>query len=246
MIRSLAAIFLPVIAFAAELPIPVDDHAKMIAELTAQVTKLDDAIKAAPDSVALYSQRGDAHLFLGHFAESVADFEKMIALKPSEDAPHWRLGIAYYFNGAFEKSSKQFVKYQDYETGDRENGIWKFLADAKVLGLEAARKAMLEYTRFDREPFPALYTMFATGKTDDLFTEMKAKKLTENEDVMFFANYYAGLNESLLDHREKALELLHKAVAGGWKHRRGDEPSYMWQVARLHYDAIANSKPSEK
>ena len=240
MFRLLLALVIPAIVLAAEPPIPAGERAQMLAGFTAQIAKLDDAIKAAPDSVRLYSQRGDAQLFLGHFAESVADFEKMIALNPAEDAPHWRLGIAYYFAGEFAKSAKQFVKYQEFETGDRENGIWKFLADVKTLGLDPARLAMLTYTRFDREPFPTLYEMFAGKKTtEELFADVKTKDLTANETVMFFANYYAGLNEGVFDHREKALELLHKAVAGGWKSRGGSEPSYMWQVARLHYEAIA-------
>ena len=245
-IRLLLAFLLPCIAVAAEPPIPADERAKMLAEFTAQIVQLDAAIKAAPESMRLYSQRGDAHLFLGHFAESVADFEKMIALDPAQDAPHWRLGIAYYFNEAFAKSSKQFVKYHDYDGGDRENGIWKFLGDVKVAGIESARKTMLNYTRFDREPFPALYAMFASGTTDDLFAEMKMKELTTNDSVMFFANYYAGLNEGILDHRERAQELLHKAVAGGWKARGGSEPSYMWQVARLHYETISKTQSREK
>ena len=240
-IRFLLALIVPSFLIAAEPPIPAAERAEMLAGFTAQIEKLDSSIKASPDVVALYSKRGDAHLFLGHFAESVADFEKMIALDPAQDAPHWRLGIAYYFTGAFAKSAKQFVKYHDYDGGDRENGIWKFLGDVKVLGLEPARRTMLAYTRFDREPFPSLYAMFAGEKTsDDIFTEVKAKDLTANATVMFFANYYAGLNEDVLGHREKALAFLREAVAGGWKHRGGSEPSYMWQVARLHYEKLAS------
>ena len=239
MFRFLLVLLVPAIMLAAEPPLPVDERAQMLARFTAQIAKFDDAIKAAPDSVSLYSKRGDAHLFLGHFAESVADFEKMIALDPAQDAPHWRLGIAYYFAGAFEKSAKQFVKYHDYDGGDRENGIWKFLGDAKTLGLEPARRAMLAYTRFDREPFPALYAMFAGEKTgDEVFAEMKTKDLTANATVMFFANYYAGLNEDFLGHREKAVTLLREAVALGWRNRGGAEPSYMWQVARLHFEKM--------
>ena len=110
----------------------------------------------------------------------------------------------------------------------------------KTTGIESARREMLVYTRFDREPFPALYEMFAGAKTTgELFGEVKKKDLSSNATVMFFANYYAGLNEEILGHREKALELLQKAVAGGWKNRGGSEPSYMWQVARLHYETLA-------
>ncbi len=246
MLRFFLTALIPAIVLAVEPPIPIEARAQMLAGFSAQIAKLDDATKAAPDSVRLYSQRGDAHLFLGHFAEAVADFEKMVALDPAQDAPHWRLGIAYYFTGEFAKSAKQFVKYHDYDGGDRENGIWKFLGDVKVLGLEPARRAMLMYTRFDREPFPELYAMFAGEKTtNDFFTELKAKELTTNEAVMFFANYYAGLNEEILGHREKALELLSKAVAGGWKHRGSSEPSYMWQIARLHYETLSQPKRRE-
>ena len=239
-IRHFLALLIPAIAIAAESPLPADERAQMLAGFTEQIGKLDAGIKAAPDAVPLYSKRGDAHLFLGHFAESVADFEKMIALDPAQDAPHWRLGIAYYFTGAFEKSAKQFVKYHDHDGGDRENGIWKFLGDAKLLGLEPARRAMLIYTRFDREPFPALYAMFAGERSSDaVFAEMKAKKLTDNATVMFFANYYAGLNEDILGHREKAATLLSEAVALAWRNRGGAEPSYMWQVARLHFEKMS-------
>ena len=113
----------------------------------------------------------------------------------------------------------------------------------KVLGLEPARRAMLAYTRFDREPFPALYAMFAGEKTGgEVFAEMKTKNLTENATVMFFANYYAGLNEDLLGPREKAAARLREAVALGWRNRGGTEPSYMWQIARLHFERMDAQK----
>ena len=74
-------------------------RAPMLADFSGDVKKLDAALQAAPDSISLLSQRGDRNLFLGKFAEAVADYEKMIALDPAQDAPHWRLGIAYYFLG---------------------------------------------------------------------------------------------------------------------------------------------------
>jgi lipoprotein NlpI len=230
-------LFNTILVLAAEPPLPASESAKMLKEFAGQIRELDEALKDAPNDVRLLSRRGDAHLFSAHFVEAVADFEKMIALDPAQDAPHWRLGIAYHFARQFEKSAKQFAKYHDYDGRDRENGIWKFLADVKVLGLEPARRAMLNYTRFDREPFPTLYAMFAGEKTtDELFAEIEAKKLREDVAVMFFANYYGGLNEHLLGHREKALELLRQAVASPLR----AEPTYMWQVARLHYDWISS------
>lgn len=217
-----------------------DPNRAMLAQTATDLEECTAALGRTPDSVRLYSRRGDCHLFLGHFAEAVADFEKMIALDPAQDAPHWRLGIAYYFAGDFAKAAKQFEKYHAYDGGDRENGIWKFLSQARGESLAKARAEMLVYSRFDREPFPALYEIFAGSRTtDDFFREIERKDLARDERVMFFANYYAGLNEALLGHRERAVELTRKAAASAWGRTAENGPAYMWQVARLHAARLA-------
>lgn len=221
-------------------PAELAAHATETASLKADVQRLTAALAVTPDSIRLLSQRGDALLFLGRFQESVADFEKMIALDSAQDAPHWRLGIAYYYAGDFAKSSAQFLKYQSYEAGDRENGIWKFMADVPVHGLEKARTMMVEYTRFDREPFPDLYRMFAGTLTgDEVLSALKTKGLARDGAPQFFAHYYVGVNEELLGRREQALALLNKAVDSAWGRTAEGGPAYMWRCARLHRDQLA-------
>ena len=195
--------------------------------------------EAGTASIPAYSRRGDAYLFLGKPKEAVADFEKMIALDPSQDAPHWRLGIAYYFAGDFAKSAKQFEKYHAYDDHDRENGVWKFFAQARVDGIEKARKEMLEYKRFDREPFPAVYELLAGKKTgSEVFAEMEKKGRKDDAVVMFFAHYYVGWHEQLLGNAAAAKEHLAKAVELGQKARAGGGSGYMVEVARLHFEAL--------
>jgi lipoprotein NlpI len=209
-----------------------------------RLSALNEAIKAQPPSVALLSQRGDCHLFLGEFAEAVRDFETMIQLDPSQDAPHWRLGIAYHFCGQWEKSARQFEKYHTYDGRDRENGIWKFLADAKRMGLERARSEMLVYKQFDREPFPSLYAMFAGKKTGaDVLEDLEKRGLGNDPTVMFFAHYYAGLNEELLGNRARARELLRKAASAFASESAAGSPGYMWLVARLHAKGLEAEAP---
>jgi lipoprotein NlpI len=218
-------------------------RAPMLAEYQGELTRLNASLAATPDSIRLRSQRGDCHLFLGRFAESIADFERMIALDSAQDAPHWRLGIAYYFAGQFEKSAKQFEKYHGYDSRDRENGIWKFLAEAQSGDLAKARAGMLPYTRFDREPFPSLYEMFAGKRTpDEVLAEIGEKKLTGKAQVVFFAHYYAGLGEAVLGRKARALELLAKAVDLPAS-RPPHGPGYMWQVARLHWERLRSELP---
>ncbi len=226
-------------------PLAEEERARMMAKWKEQVAAGEAALAKQPGAVGEYSARGDAHLFLGEFREAVADFEKMIALDAAQDAPHWRLGIAYYFAGDFAKSARQFEKYHAYDGRDRENGIWKFLAQAKADGVEKARAEMLVYARFDREPFPALYEMFAGKKTpDEVLAEIERKGLADNGGVLFFANYYCGLGEELLGHRARALELLQKAVASPPGRGAPGGPGYMWQVARLHWERLrAETQP---
>ena len=213
-------------------------RAPILEKFTQELKELDEALLSSPDAVPLLSQRGDRHLFLGHFKQSVADYERMIILDPAQDAPHWRLGIAYYFTGQFEKSAKQFEKYHAYDGRDRENGIWKFLAQEKAEGLPKARAQMLEYTKFDREPFPSLYEMFAGTKTpDEVLAEIVRKGLDDNVQVSFFGSYYAGLDEEILGHRTRALALLERAVSLPQARASGG-PGYMWQVARLHWERL--------
>ncbi len=216
------------------------ERATMLAGYEKELMDLNVAINESPTAVGLFSKRGDRHLFLGHFREAVSDFEKMIALDSKQDAPHWRLGIAYYFAGDFAKCAAQFQKYHDFDGRDRENGIWKFLADSKTMGLEAGRKAMLPYTAFDREPFPSLYEMFAGRKTgDEVLAEVQKKALAKDGAVMFFAHYYVGLNADLLGDRVRARELLERAVDSPWGRTAENGPAYMWQVARLHRESLA-------
>jgi len=224
-------------------PLPAEERARLLAGFATDLKKWDAAIAADPSGVEAYSRRGDCQLFLGRFPEAVADFEKMIALDPAQDAPHWRLGIAYYFAGQFAKSAKQFEKYHSYDGGDRENGVWRFLAQARSDGIEKARGEMLVYAHFDREPFPSLYEMFAGKMTpDEVLAEMKRKGLESDENALFFGRYYAGLDEELLGRHGRALELLSQAVAGPVKGATAAGLPYMWQVARVHFDALRAEK----
>lgn len=217
-------------------------RAEMLARFAQDEQALDEQIAKAPESVPLYSRRGDARLFRARFVEAVADYEKMISLDPTQDSPHWRLGIAYYFVGDFAKSARQFQKYHAYDPRDRENGVWKFLAQARTEGVAKARADMLVYTRFDREPFPALYEMLAGKKTGaQIFAELDEKKLTNESKVSFFANYYVGLHEELLGQKAAAREHLQRAVDSAWDAKAASDLGYMWQVARLQRDALTSA-----
>ena len=243
-----ALLLFSAISLLAEEPIAPELRERMLGGFEQQKKNADAELAKNADSVEWRSRRGDMRLFLGDAKGAVEDFEREIALDPSHDAPHWRLGIAYYFAGEFQKSARQFEKYHAHDNRDRENGIWQFLANTRVQGIKAARASMLEYTRFDREPFPSLYEMFAGKKTSAaMLAEAEKKGLKDDALVMFFAHYYAGLNEELLGQAEDARKHLAEAVKLATKAGASGGPGYMGQVARLHYEAAkAGQSPPAK
>lgn len=205
-------------------------------QLQEQERTLSAVLEKMPKSVSLLSRRGDVRVFAGRFAEAVADYEEMIAMDPKQDAPHWRLGIAYYFNGQFGKAARQFEKYHAYDGRDRENGVWKFFSQARAEGIEAARGNMLVYTQFDREPFPSVYKMLAGEMSPAaVLEEVEHKGLQNKPHVLFFAKYYAGVMEALNGRRAEGRRLVEEAVALFDPAAAGsDGPGYMWHCARLH------------
>lgn len=202
---------------------------------------LSAAIEKMPDSIALYSQRGDAHFFLSEFDKAVADYEKMVEIDSKVDVGHWRLGIAFYFAGKYESGAKQFGKYHQFDQIDRENGIWRFLCQAKTIGVEKASKQLIEYEKKDREPLPAIYEMFRGKLTaKQLLEGINSAKISDRERQkrLFYANMYVGFAELSQKNEKSALPYFKKASESSWPSQSGYGPNYMQHVSRIQYDLL--------
>jgi lipoprotein NlpI len=230
---------------------PEDERKAIDAEQKAMLAKCDAFLKEHPESVGALSSRGDAKVFLADWKGAEADYEKMIALDPKQDAPHWRLGIVYFFLGKYGKGAEQFAKYHAYDARDRENGVWHYFCLAKEKSPAEARKAMLAYTEFDRHPFPDVYELLAGAIKPEELTKRQDARHAEGgrkEQQQFFADLYLGMNAWLEGEGAKAMKHLDAATANPWG-RVDSEKTYMWQVARLLRDAwekeeAAKQKPA--
>lgn len=242
--------FLSPLLFAAEPsaashPVPAEER-KAIRETYSRAEKLNaERIQAEPKKVDAYSRRGDARLFLGNFAGAAEDYEKMIQLDPSLDVSHWRLGIAYYYLNRFDKAAHQFEIYHNYDDVDRENGIWRFMSQTRNQNMEAARKNLLKYKKTDRPPYPQLYALYA-GEIgpEEVFAKIKAAEFTKAYEirVRFHADLYVGIHHELNGRNKEALRHLRAAAANEYGRATG---TYMWQVARLHYDLFQKKHPQK-
>ncbi|MAG94366.1 MAG: hypothetical protein CMJ48_11540 [Planctomycetaceae bacterium] len=229
-------------------PLPSDKRKELIAKYSAEVDRLSASLKKTPESLRLYSQRGDALFFLGRFKEAVADYEKMVELNPKAEKSHWRRGIAYFYAGRYKDAAHQFEIYDSFDHVDRENGIWRYFSQYKAYGPKRAKQGLLKYEKDDREPFPSVYKLFS----GELSPEAVLAKINsadvddrEREKRYFYAQLYIGLNHAVEGDLPKARNHLHKATANKWGPVGGYGPIYMWHVGRLHYDLFKPAAPAK-
>ncbi len=230
-------------------PIAPEKLDAMQAGWKAAVEESKAGLTKTPENVNLYSRRGDAYFFLGEFKNAVEDYSAMVKLNPEVDTSHWRRGIAYFYTGQYAEAAAQFERYHSFDNVDRENGIWRYLSQVKAIGRDKARAGLLKYVKDDREPFPAVYELFAGRITPEAILNGIAEapiSAVVREQRLFYAHLYIGLNEFIEGREAAAQTHLDKAVRNTWAPTAGYGPHYMWQVARVHeahLRAAAEAKP---
>lgn len=206
-------------------------------------------LEANLEDLSSLLRRGDAQFFLGRFDDAVKDYDRMIALKPTLAPTHWQRGLALYFAGKYEEAAKQFERFYELDKSDRENGIWRFYAQVKQIGLEKARKQLLPYSMPDREPLPAIYQLCA----GDVGPEQVLKLVDaagigdiERSKRHFYASLYVGLDALIVRQDEKqAKNYLSQALKSPWPRESGYGPNFMWHVARLSLDQIEQQRDKQ-
>lgn len=207
--------------------------------------KLDDALALASRAIekeannAEASQlRGIVHFKLGKVDASIRDFDRYIELRPERKVSHWQRGISYYYAGRYDDGRKQFEGYQDFDSNDVENAVWRFMCMAKKDGMETARKTILKIGDDRRVPMRQVYDLYKGElKPDDVLAAARADNPSKDQlnSRLFYAHLYVGIYHDLAGDRKKALEQMELAV----EHRIGH---YMWDVARVHRDLLKQSK----
>jgi lipoprotein NlpI len=196
-------------------------------------------IELDPTDSDAYQARGCLNFKASRMGESLADFDKHLELRPERRKSHWQRGITCYYAGKFDEGKRQFEVYQDFDSADVENAVWRFMCMVRAEGLKKAQADMLKIGDDRRVPMRDIYDLYVGKKTPadvlaaaakgDLKPELKNRQL-------FYAHLYLGIWFDLLNDRALALEHLNKAADD---HRIGH---YMWDVARVHRDRLAAQK----
>lgn len=229
-------------------PLTGDQVANLTKSFEKSVADASKAIEADSKNLNAYSRRGDGYFFLGQFEKAVADYDQMILLDESQTNSHWRRGIALFYAGKYKEAAAQFESYHSFDQVDRENGIWRYLSQHKAYGRTKAREGLLKYEKDDREPFPAVYQLFAgTIQPAEIIKRIEAAEIPrdEREKRLFYAHLYIGLNHAVEDESAPAQQHLRLATLNKWGPNAGYGPNYMWHVGRLH-EQLLRTKPTKE
>jgi len=216
-------------------------EAKLETALSNHLLILNVRVSQRAPSVALFSERGDVHFFLGRFSKAVADYQKMIEIDPQQGAGHWRLGLALFYEGNYEAAADQFDRCGRLDQVDRENGIWRYFSQWKALGKAEARKQLIKYETMDREPFGKIYQLFSGELSpQQILDQIQSSPLedAERQKQLFYANLYLGLNCVLESDMEQGRRYLQAAVESPWPQQAGYGSNYMWHLGRLQLNLL--------
>ena len=193
-----------------------------------------DAASRVPDDAAALHRRGEAQFRLGHFRESVADFDREVALDPSREAYHWQRGISLYYAGDFARAARQFDLHRTVNPDDVENAAWHYLCVARADGVEGARRSLIEIApgADARVPMRQIHALFAGRATEpDVLAAATAgdPPAAELKRRLLYAHLYIGLYREAAGDAAEAKE--HIALAADKYAEPGD---YMSDVAIVH------------
>ena len=200
-------------------------------------------LKSEPDNANLYHQRGVVRFFQLKFAESLADFDRFIEMRPSREPYHWQRGLVHYYAGKYEAGRKQFESHQTVNTQDVENAVWHYLCVSKIDGVKAAEKLFIKITSDRRVPLKEIHALFAgKGTEQQVLDAIKAgdpgpAALARNQ---FYGHLYLGLYFEAQGNVKKSADYIAKATKDYETH------GYMGQVVRVHHEWLANKKKLAK
>lgn len=181
----------------------------------------------SPDSLL---REGTTAFFAAKPAESVAAFDKLIALAPNAEPQLWQRGLSLYYVEKYKEGREQFEIHQTVNPNDVENAAWHFICVAKLDGVEAARKALIPIKGDSRVPMKEVHDLFAGEGTEE--DVMKAANAGDDGEAkrnhLCYAHLYLGLYHEALGNADKAKShMLKSAVDYKMDH-------YMGRCAQVH------------
>lgn len=164
----------------------------------------------------------------GDVKGSLAEFDKAIALDPRQKAYLWQRGLSLYYLDRFEEGAEQFRIDVAQNPNDTEESIWCFLCEARLYGVDEARKRFLEVGTDPRPVMRQAYQMIKDGGDPDKLVDTFSNS---RDNEYFYACLYAGLYYEALGESDAAKNHIVRACQSPYGQRSDD---YMASLAKVH------------
>ncbi|KAH7284140.1 hypothetical protein KP509_34G040800 [Ceratopteris richardii] len=164
----------------------------------------------------------------GNVEASLTMFENALLSDPRQKPYLWQRGLSLYYANRFAEGAVQFREDVAVNPNDTEESIWCFICEARVQGVENARKQFLEVGQDRRPVMQKAYKLFKDGGDPNmLVNEFKDGEPYE----IFYAYLYAGLYHEAEGNAEDAKSAILAACRTPYGLRSGD---YMASLAKVH------------
>ncbi|KAK7269388.1 hypothetical protein RIF29_22114 [Crotalaria pallida] len=164
----------------------------------------------------------------GNVLQSLVEFDKAIQLDPRQKAYLWQRGLSLYYLDRFEEGAEQFRLDVAQNPNDTEESIWCFLCEARLYGVDEARKRYLEVGRDPRPVMREAYNMFKDGGDPE---KLVAAFSNSRENDYFYASLYAGLYYESQSETDAAKVHIVSACQSSYGQRSED---YMASLSKVH------------
>ena len=170
----------------------------------------------------------------GRITESVAAFDELARVAPSEAPYLWQRGIALYYAGRYRDCRAQFESHRTVNADDVENSAWHFLCVARAESSKAARAALLPVGPDSRVPMREIYELFKGSASADAVLKAAGTR----PQARFYAHLYIGLYSEAMGDAARAREHIELAAQPQF----ADAGGYMHMVAVVHQTRLKSSR----
>jgi len=178
-----------------------------------------------------FQRQGEEAFRASRFAESVAAFDKVLAILPEQSAHHWQRGISLYYAGRFADCKAQFESHRTVNPEDFENAAWHMLCAARVDGFPSAQKKLIPIREDSRVPMKEMHALWKGEGT----VEQVLAAAGRSRSGQFYGYLYLALFEETRGKREASKAYAKKAAELA-------PQDYMGDVARVHWQALSTKK----
>ena len=159
--------------------------------------------------------KGSALIISADFAEALALFDKSVQIAPSTASQCWQRGIVLYYLAQYTAGAAQFKLDMTANGADVEEVVWRFMCDARKVGLEAARARMLPVGADYRVPMKQILALYAgTGSMADVAAAAAAvADAYSRTSAIAYGHFYGGIFMQLQGRESEAKAMLEAAAA---------------------------------